>query len=150
MEATISHTILAYLLALRDFSDILSDQEKESLKKVAKDLKLQPKAWKSDTEPSLIQTIQGNFQLHQSYQLYKEKLDKLGEIPLDLLPKAEEISQLITDISPFVDKGFISNLSASGYEQQLNNIVIVVNQTDKPEEAVKKLGFLDKLKQLLS
>ena len=46
METTISHTILAYLLALRDFSDTLSDQEKESLKKVAKDLNIQPKAWK--------------------------------------------------------------------------------------------------------
>ena len=149
METKINHTILAYLLALQDFSDTLSAQEKESLKTVAKDLTIQPKAWKSHIEPSLIQTIQGNFQLHQSYQLYKEKLDRLGEISLDLLPKAEEINQLITDISPFLEKGFISNLSASGYEQQLNNVVIVVNQTDKPEETVKQLGFLDKVKQLL-
>jgi len=150
MEVTISHTIVAYLLALRDFSDTLSDQEKESLKKVAKDLDIQPKAWESHIEPSLIDIIQGNTQLHQSYQLYKEKLDQLvGGIPLDLLPKAGEINQLITNQSSFLTKGFHPTSEATGYEQQLNNVVIVVNQTDKPEEAVKQLGFLDKLKQLL-
>jgi hypothetical protein len=149
MEATSSHTILAYLLALRDFSDTLSDQEQQNLKTVAKDLKMQPKAWKSNIEPFLIQTIQGNSQLHQSHQLYKKKLDKLGKIPLDLLPKEGEINQLVTNQSSLVSRGFIPDSSASGYEQQLNNVVIVVNQTDKPEEAVKQLGFLDKVKQLL-
>ena len=127
MEATISHTILAYLLALRDFAATLSDQEKDSFKKVAKDLNIQPKAWKSHIEPSLIQTIQGNPQLHQSYQSYKEKLDRLGNIPFDLLPKAGEINQLFPNQSSFVIKGFIPDSSASGYEQQLNNVVIVVN-----------------------
>lgn len=151
MEATINHTILAYLLALRDFSDTLSEQEKASFKKVAKDLNLQPKAWKSHIEPRLLETIQGNSQLHQSYQLYKEKLTQLGEIPLDLLPKAGEINQLINNQSTLASKGFGFDLdsSASGYEQQLNNVVIVVNQADKPEETVKQLGFLDKVKQLL-
>jgi hypothetical protein len=149
MEATISHTILAYLLALRDLSDTLSDQEKERLKKVAQELDFQPKAWKSHIEPSLIQTIQGNTQLNKSYQLYKEKLDRLGEIPLDLLPKTSEINQLITKESSLVSRGFKSTEIAAGYEQQLNNVVIVVNQTNKPEEAVKQLGFLDKVKQLL-
>ena len=149
MEVTFSNTILAYLLALRDFADTLSDQEKESLKKVAKDLNIQPKAWKSHIEPSLIQAIQGNPQLHQSYQLYKEKLDRVEEIPFDLLPKAGEIERLFPNQSSFIIKGFIPDSSASGYEQQLNNVVIVVNHADKPEEAVKQLNFLDRLKQLL-
>ena len=149
METTTTHTILAYLLALRDFSDTLSDQEKESLKKVAKDLNIQPKAWKSHIEPSLIQTIQGNPQLYQSYQFYEVKLKQLGEITLDLLPKTEEINQLITNQSSLVSKGFQPTEAASEYEQQLNNVVIVVNQADKPEETVKKLSFLDKVKQVL-
>lgn len=149
METKINHTILAYLLALQDFSDTLSTEEKDSFKTVAKELNTQPIAWASYIEPFLIKTIQGNSQLHQSYQLYKEKLDRLGEIPLDLLPKAAEINQLITEKSSFVNRGFKSTETAVGYEQQLNNVVIVVNQADKPEEAVKQLGFLDKVKQLL-
>ena len=70
-----------------------------------------------------------------------------------MLPQAEDInklSQLWPNQSSLVSRGFIPDSSASGYEQQLNNVVIVVNQADKPEEAVKKLGFLDKVKQLLS
>lgn len=149
MSEQINNTILAYLLALGDFSETLSDHEKDSLKTVAKDLTIQPKAWVSHIEPSLIKTIKGNSQLHQSYQLYKEKLDRLGEIPLYLLPKAAEINQLITNNSSLISKGFKSTETASGYDQQLNNVVILVNQADKPEEAVKQLSFLDKVKQLL-
>lgn len=150
MEVTISHTILAYLLALRDFSDVLSSLEQESLKTVAKDLSIQPKAWKSHIEPALLQTIQGNSQLNQSYQFYKEKLDRLGEIPLNLLPQAAEIDRLITDSSAFMVRGFQGTEAASGYEQQLNNVVIVVNQANNPAETVKQLSFLDQVKQFLS
>jgi hypothetical protein len=149
MDVTISHTILAYLLALRDLSDHLSDREKENLKKVAKDLDLNPKAWQSHLEPDLIQIIQGNSQLDRSYQFYKEKLAQSGEIPLDLLPKATEIEWLRTDSSPLAVRGMIPNSSASGYEQQLNNVVIVINLADKPEETVKKLTFLNQVKQFL-
>jgi hypothetical protein len=149
MEVTISHTILAYLLALRDFPDSLNDHEKENLKKVAKDLNLNQRAWKSDLEPDLIQIVQGNSQLDRSYQLYKEKLDRLGEIPMNLLPNPDEIDLLRTDSSFLVTKGFRSKTSPSNYEEQINNVVIVVNQADKPEEIVKQLTFLDRLKQLL-
>ncbi len=149
MSEKINNTILAYLLALQDFPDTLSDHEQENLKKVAKDLKMQPKAWKSHIEPSLIQTIQGNSQLNQSYQLYREKLDRLGEIPLDLLPKAEEINQLVTNQSTLVSRGLPPNPKITSSEEQLNNLVIIVNQTDKPEETVKQVGLFDKVKQWL-
>jgi hypothetical protein len=148
MEVTISHTILAYLLALRDFPDSLNDHEKESLKKVAKDLNLNQRAWKSDLEPDLIQIIEGNSQLDRSYQLYKEKLDRLGEIPLDLLPKLGEV--LATNPSGLIEKGPVPGSDASGYEQQLNNVVIVVNQAERPEEVVKQLDFLDRVKQFIN
>jgi hypothetical protein len=44
VDVTNNNTIIAYLLALRDFSDSLSDREKESLKTIAKALNIQPKA----------------------------------------------------------------------------------------------------------
>jgi hypothetical protein len=149
METKVNHTKLAYLLALQDFSTTLSDREQQNLKEIAKELKIQPEAWSGYIEPLLLAIVQGNPQLSRAYESYKEKLDRLGEIPSDLLPKAWELNQLVTNQSSATIKGFPPIEAASGYEQQLNNVVIVVNQADKPEEAVKNLGFLDKVKQLL-
>jgi hypothetical protein len=49
-----------------------------------------------------------------------------------------------------IRKGFEPTEPASGYDRQLNNVVIVVNQSEKPEETVKELNFLEKMKQYLS
>ncbi len=150
METKVNITILAYLLALQDFSGTLSDQEQENLKTVAKELETQPRAWESYIEPSLIKIIQSNSQLHESYQFYKKKLEQVPGIPLDLLPKNDEIAQLRTNQSILVARGFSDDSSATGYEQQLNNAVIVVSQNDNPTEAVKQLSFLGKVKQHLN
>jgi hypothetical protein len=150
MATKLNHTILAYLLALQDLPNALNEGEQSNLKEVAKQLRFQPEAWNDYIEPSLVTIIQGNSLLNQSYQQYKNKLDNFGEIPSELLPTADEINQLVKTQATFVNKGFIVDPSASGYEQQLNNVVIVVNQTEKPEEAVKQLGFLEKVKQLLN
>lgn len=150
MEVTNSNTILAYLLALRDFSDVLSDSEKEKLQTVAKDLNIQPKAWTSHLEADLIQTIQGNSQLFQFYQLYKEQLDRAGKIPLDLLLTTEINDRPSGDSSPLIAKGLIPESAATGYEQQLNNVVIVVNQADRPEQKIQEYTFLDRVKEFLN
>jgi hypothetical protein len=149
MEVTISNAILAYLLALRDFPDRLSDREKESLKTVATDLDLTPELRKSHIEPALIQTIRGNLELDRSYQFYREKLDRLEAIPLDLLPEVGEIEGLKPSESFSISKGMPPSSKPSGYEKQLNNVVIAINQADKPEEMVKQLNSLDRLKQFL-
>lgn len=155
MATKLNHTILAYLLALQDFPNALNRGEQSSLKEVAKQLRTQPEAWSDYIEPSLVAVIQGNSLLNQSYQQYKNALDNLGEIPDDLLPTRDEINQLTKDEATVVHKGLpeddnLDALSPSGYEEQINNVVIAVNQNEKPEEAVKQLGFLDKVKQLLN
>jgi hypothetical protein len=150
MEVTNSNTILAYLLALRDFSDVLSTSEKEKLQTVAKDLSIQPKAWTSHLEADLIQTIQGNPQLFQFYQSYKEKLDRTGEIPLDLLLTTELNDRASVDASPLIAKGIIPASTPTGYEQQLNNVVIVVNQADRPDQKIQEYTFLDRVKEFLN
>jgi hypothetical protein len=150
MNVTNDNTIIAYLLALRDFSGVLSDVEKEKLKSVAKDLDIQPKAWKSDLETDLIQTIQGNLQLFQSYQSYKEQLDRSGAIPIDLLLTTEKNQQSSVEASPVTAKGMTPVTAATGYEQQLNNVVIVVNQADRPEQKIQEYTFLDRVKEFLN
>jgi hypothetical protein len=150
MEVTNDNTIIAYLLALRDFSGILSDAEKEKLRSVAKDLDIQPKAWKSNLETDLIQTIQSNLQLSRSYQSYKEQLDRLGAIPIDLLLTTEKNERSSVDTSPLIAKGMTPVTPATGYEQQLNNVVIVVNQSDRPEQKIQEYTFLDRVKEFLN
>jgi hypothetical protein len=127
----------------------LSAGEKKSLKTVAKDLNLQPKAWESHIKPALIQTIARNSDLYTSYQFYQDKLDQLGKIPVDLLPEVGEIEGLQPSESFSIPKGMPPSSEPSGYEKQLNNVVIAINQADKPEEMVKQLNSLDRLKQLL-
>jgi hypothetical protein len=49
-----------------------------------------------------------------------------------------------------IPRGFGGDSGPGRYEEQINNVMILVAQSDKPEEEVKKLKFLDKLKQSLS
>jgi hypothetical protein len=151
-QTTSSSKVLAYLLALQDFSetsDVLSDQEKANLKKVAKDLSIQRKALKSHIEPLLTQTIEINPLLHQSFQYYKGRLNELEQIPNELLPQYAEVKTLVTNQSNFATKGFDDNSLPTGVDQQIENALIVVGQSESPEQTVKKLSSIGKLKQFL-
>lgn len=156
MSVTIDHTILAYLLALQDFSGQWTDEDKQKLQDMAKDLGLKQKSpkkleiWEKYTKPSLLTIIQGNKELNKSYQFYKNKLDKLPEIPTTLVPQPDEINNfLISHGSSTISRGFKPKGEPLKYKWQLENIVIVVNQEKSPEKVVKELKFLDRVKQFL-
>ena len=143
------NTFLSFLLALNEFSDSLTFQEQDTLKEVGKQLNTQPKAWEKYIQPLFLKTIESNPKLNKFYQIYKKKLDTV-DIPVDLLPKDNEINQLIPATSNLQSRGFRSNAPATDYQQQLNNIVTVVCESDKSEDVVKKINSLDKLKQFIS
>lgn len=140
--------IWSFLLALYDFNDSLTDNEQNTFKKVGKELRTQSKAWENHIQPVLLTTVQNNPQLNSLYQFYREQLATV-DINSELLPKTEEIKQLIPNNSDFQLKGFRDNQPAKGYKQVLNNVVIVVCESDKPEESVKKISSLDKIKQFV-
>jgi len=149
MNTQINTTSLAFLLALQELNTPLSEAEKRTLIEVADQLNYQPKAWSSDTEPLLVKMITSNPQLNQQYQLYKSKLDSLENIPVDLLPTATEIEQLKSSETGPVTRGFKPQSEATGYNQQINNAVILISHSEQPEETVKQLSFIDRVKQLL-
>ncbi|NEN98528.1 MAG: hypothetical protein F6K50_24345, partial [Moorea sp. SIO3I7] len=64
------------------------------------------------------------------------------------LPTEAEIQQFDTTSSVWVIKGYKPKSSPTGYDQHINNIVIVVSRSEQPEAAVKQLP-LEKLKQFL-
>jgi hypothetical protein len=149
MTPQINTTILAFLLALQELDTPLSQEEKKALAEIADQLDVQPKAWESFTQPLLLKMIIGNELLNQRYQAYKFKLDSLETIPSELLPTITEIEQLKRGESLATLKGFEPQSEAIGYNQQINNAVIVISRSEQPEETAKKLNFTQKLKQLL-
>ena len=154
MFSTISNNILSFLLALSDFPDSLTAEEQNALKEVGKQFKTQPKAWEKHIQPQLLKTIANNPQLNKSYQFYQQQLatkDIPEEILPTLLPNNQEISQLIPDTSNLQPRGhgFDDNTPATDFQQQLNNVAIVVCESNKSEDVAKKIRSLDKLKQFL-
>ncbi|MBN3906814.1 MAG: hypothetical protein HWQ35_09730 [Nostoc sp. NMS1] len=150
MKTKADNTLIAFLLAFQDLKTALKEQEKQNLKEVAKQLDTQPKAWEDYIKGRLLEIITPNADLNQSYQFYKSQLDKVEKIPDDLLPTEAEITRLISRDKALIAKGFKPKSEATGYESQLNNVVVIVGSSEKPEETVKQATFLGKLKQFLS
>lgn len=149
MTTQINTTSLAFLLALQELDTPLSQEEKGTLKEIADQLDAQPKAWESFTKPLLLRMIADNESLNQRYQTYKSKLDSLETIPSELLPTGTEIEQVSSGETLAVARGFKPQSEATGYNQQLNNAVIVISRSEQPEATAKKLSFTEKVKQFL-
>lgn len=142
-------TLLAFLLALTDLDTPLSQAEKKILAEIGDQIDVQPLAWESYTQPHLLKMITANPQLNQLYKTYQNQLNNTGNIPQELLPTAAEIQQLSTTNSVVGMKGFKSNSSPTGYEQQINNVVIVTSRSEQPEAVAKKLPW-EKIKHFLN
>lgn len=149
MNSQINTTTLAFLLALQELDTPLNEEEKNTLAEIADQLDVQPKAWESHTQPLLLKMIADNESLNHHYQAYKSKLDSLETIPTELLPTNTEIEQIRSDEPLVMNRGFKPQSEATGYNQQINNAVIVVSRSEQPEETAKNLSFTAKLKQLL-
>ena len=152
MSSTNSNTSSwSFLLALSDLPESLTPEEQNALIEIGKQLKTTPKAWEKYIQPKLIKIIENNPQLNKSYQFYQRQL-AAKDIPENLLPNNQELSQLIPNTSNLQARGhgFGDKTSATDFQQQLNNVVIVVCESNKSEDVVKKISSLDKLKKFIS
>jgi uncharacterized protein YbcC (UPF0753/DUF2309 family) len=151
MNTKADNTIIAFLLAFQDLKTSLPEQEKQNLKEVAKQLQTQPKAWEDYIKGRLLEIITANSELNKSYQFYQSQLENVKEISDDLLPNEAEIIRLNALDKDPITRGFKpKDETTTGYESQLNNVVVIVGSSEKPEETVKQARFLEKWKQLLS
>ncbi|MDZ4874942.1 MAG: hypothetical protein CLLPBCKN_004338 [Chroococcidiopsis cubana SAG 39.79] len=149
MQNKTDSTVIAFLLAFQDLKTSLSKQEKQKLKEVAKQLNTQPKAWENYTKKLLLEMIAANSELDRSFQYYKTRLDNIKQLPSNLLPNEAETNKLNALGRTAMTKGFKPKTEASGYESQINNVVIVVGSSEAPEETVKNISFLEKVKEFL-
>ncbi|NEO10907.1 MULTISPECIES: hypothetical protein [unclassified Moorena] len=141
-------TLLAFLLALSDLDTPLSKAENKMLAEIGDQLDAQPLAWERYTKPKLLEMIAANPKLNQRYQSYYKQLDTTVDIPPDYIPTEAEIQPVNTPSRTSIMRGHKPKSSPTSYDQQINNIVIVVSRTEQPEAAVKQLP-LEKLKQFL-
>ncbi|EGJ33998.1 MULTISPECIES: hypothetical protein [Moorena] len=141
-------TLLAFLLALTDLDTPLSQPENKSIKEIGDQLDAQPLAWEKYTKPKLLEMIAANPELNQRYQTYYNQLDTTVDIPPDYLPTEAEIQPVNTPSRTSIMRGHKPKSSPTGYDQQINNIVIVVSRSEQPQEVVQKLP-LEKLKGFL-
>ncbi len=153
---TFNHTLLAYLLSLRDYSQSLTSKDKQNLDKFAKEFRLYPDDIESHIEPLLMEKIAENTQLNQLFQTYKNKLDNSGEIPSDFLPKLGNLLELETSFkNNFVriSKGDIPDIeddtTPKGQELILHNSVILISESEEPEKVTDNLTWIDELKKWL-
>lgn len=123
---------------------------KQNLKEVAKQLDTQPQAWEDYIKGRLLEIITPNPDLNQSYHFYKSQLDNLEEIPDYLFPTEAQINRLNTLEEAPITRGFKPKDEATGYETQLNNVVVIVCSSSQPGETVRQATFLEDLKQYLS
>ncbi|MGK7957224.1 MAG: hypothetical protein AB4063_18545 [Crocosphaera sp.] len=153
---TFDHTLLAYLLSLRDYAQSLTSKDKQNLDKFAKEFRLYPDDIENHIEPFLVAKIAENPQLKQLFTTYQNKLDSSGDIPFKLLPKLDNLIQLINRLNsklsilprckiPYplpvptpIDQHII-----------LENMAIVISESPEPEETSDGLQWMEPLKQWL-
>ncbi|MUG93165.1 CHAT domain-containing protein [Scytonema sp. UIC 10036] len=93
MNSSVTKTLLALLLALRELKIPLTTDEQELLQDVGQQLALDPDDW-DFIEEELMVMIEANATLNHLYQYNKVKLDALdGQIPRKLFPSLDELEQ---------------------------------------------------------
>ncbi|MFB2969151.1 hypothetical protein ACE1CD_09275 [Aerosakkonema sp. BLCC-F183] len=151
MNAVVNNSLLALMLALKDLESPLSEDEQSTLSDVAAQLSLDPDAWESDIEPTLMAVIAANPNLNQLYQSAKSQLDNVnGNIPKEFIPTQFEVEKIISPMFAIVNRGFDPEADESDFESnEINNMVISILSNPDPVELTKKLGRFEQLKQFI-
>ncbi|BAY60051.1 hypothetical protein NIES22_01080 [Calothrix brevissima NIES-22] len=150
MNSSITKTLLALLLTLKELTVPLSIDEQELLQNIGQQLNLYPDDWDLIQE-QLIAIIQENSALNQIYQDNKVKLDALdGRIPQELLPGLADLhKQLFGETKEIITydgqiKGEPTNL--------VNPVISLTTSillTDNQDSTVKQLAFIQEISDYL-
>ncbi|OZH52285.1 hypothetical protein AFK68_25345 [Hydrocoleum sp. CS-953] len=149
MNTTIDNTILAFLLALKNLKNSLSEDEREELAEVGQQLQLNPNDW-DFIEDDLMAIIQANDALSQLYQQAKVKLDALDSpLPSDLLPTSAELENVLPPESEGGRRAYFEG-EPDEKSNEIDNTVVVILTNPEPTKTTKKLTSLEKLWQFLN
>ncbi len=144
----INTTLIALLLALKDLEGSLNPTEQANLETVGEQLAIAPERWKS-IEKNLMEVIEANPALKQSYQAAKTQLDELeGNIPANLLPNEAELERELATGNPREIRGFKPRKpDQSDSTVIINDMVVPILRDNDPSATAKKLSFLERLQK---
>jgi hypothetical protein len=143
-------TLLALLLALKDFNVTLTPSESNELETIGEQLALDfPQRW-NDIQERLMKLISSNTSLWECYQAAKAKLDVAdSHLLASLLPNKSELEEELAVDSQREVRGFKpTKLAKSDIGNEIvNDIVVPILRSDEPSEKAKQLSFLERLQK---
>ncbi|NEO52897.1 MAG: hypothetical protein F6K54_07280 [Okeania sp. SIO3B5] len=145
MNDSMNKFLLSMLLAIRELDTSLNAEEKNSLYIVAEQLSLRPTAWETDIQSNLMEIIYSNPPLNAVFQEIKSKLEKIDNIPKNLIPSQDELATVIpTKIEPL--KRPIIKLNPSDLKSnEITNMSIQIISSPEPSKTAKKISKLEQL-----
>ncbi len=151
MNDSANKFLLSMLLAIKELENPLNSEEKENLYIAAQQLSLDPSAWEEDIKPSLMEIINNNSSLNTVFQNINSKLEKIDEIPQDLIPNTEEMAAVTpTEENQPLERPIPDIDSDDLASNEITNAAIQIILSPEPSETVKKISKFDKLMNLIN
>lgn len=146
MNSSITKTLLALLLALRELKIPLTTDEQAVLQDVGQQLALDPDYW-NFIEEELMAMIEANSTLNHFYQYNKVKLDALdGQIPRKLFPNLAELKQeLFRETKEVIT---FDGQTRGDPNSKLNEVISITSNilvTKNQDITAKQLIFLERI-----
>ena len=151
MNNSANQFLLSMLLAIKELDSPLNDDEKDTLYFAGQQLSLDPTAWEEDIKPSLMEIINNNPSLNTVFENINSKLDKIDEMPQDLILNTEDLKTVTpTEENQPLERP-IPDVDMSDLESnEITNAAVQIISSPEPSETVQKIGKFDKLLNLIN
>lgn len=137
--------LLSMLLALGELNTPLNSKEKNDLYIFAGQLKADLTAWETSIEDNLIKLINSNPSLKIVFQEIKSKLEKIDNIPENLIPSAKDLEDVFSkEIKP-VERPIIKLDASDLKSNEITNMSIQIISSPEPSKTAKKISKLEQL-----
>jgi len=141
--------LLAMLLTIKKLENPLNSTEKDTLYLVAQQLFLRPNTWDTNIKSNLIKITNNNSSLNTIFQEIKSQIEKIPEIPQNLIPSPEELATIIPTKLQSSQRPILKSDDSNKDIPGITNISIQVFSSPELSETVKKMSKFQELLNLI-
>jgi len=149
MNDSMEKFLLAMLLTIRELENPLNSKEKDTLYLVAQQLFLRRNTWDTNIKSNLIKITNSNSSLNTIFQEIKSQIEKIPEIPQNLIPSPEELATIIPTKLQSSQRPLLKPDDSNEDIPGITNISIQVFSSPEPSETVKKMSKFQELLNLI-
>lgn len=149
MNDSMEKFLLAMLLTIKKLENPLNSTEKDTLYLVAQQLFLRPNTWDTNIKSNLIKITNNNSSLNTIFQEIKSQIEKIPEIPQNLIPSPEELATIIPTKLQSSQRPILKSDDSNKDIPGITNISIQVFSSPEPSETVKKMSKFQELLNLI-